>query len=97
MTWKKVIKQAELIPFPPGSGEEESWMFPYDIKERFVESPRGRRGLSSVNAKTEDEHFYDLVLEHGHGINDFEGLNFDEPGIMQKRHNYIHQSISPAE
>lgn len=37
-------KIAELITFPPEPGEEENWMFPYDIKERFVESPRNRRG-----------------------------------------------------
>lgn len=49
MSWKQIIKQSELIPFPPGSGgaEEESWMFPYDINETFVQSPRNRRRVSA--------------------------------------------------
>lgn len=41
-------KYSELVPFPPGEGEEENWMFPYDIKDQFFMSPRNRRRRSKV-------------------------------------------------
>lgn len=63
MSWKKIIKRSELIPFPPGSGTEENWMFPYDIQESFVQSPRNRRRLSSA---------------HSHSPGHFEGMTRDQ-------------------
>lgn len=33
---------SRLIEFPPVPGQEENWMFPYAIQERFVESPKNR-------------------------------------------------------
>lgn len=47
-------KTADLIPFPPGEDGEESWMFPYSIQERFVESPRRTKSSSEVGSLEEE-------------------------------------------
>lgn len=59
MSWKKVIKKAELIPFPPGTDLVDDWSFPTAVEERFVESPRYRR-VADVGQPNED---YSRILQ----------------------------------
>ena len=101
MSWKKIIKKSELIPFPPGSGEEESWMFPYDINETFVQSPRNRRRVSYNNHthsdKIEgDQAWYHLIMDHSVGISRLDKIDFDRIDSAELIHKLLHEpKITP--
>lgn len=90
MSWKKIIKRAELIPFPPGSGIQENWMFPYDIQESFVQSPRNRRRLSHFEGSNIDEHYYHMV-NTGLGVIHLEGIDdLDDFKAVKNKHPERH-------
>lgn len=66
MTWHNIIKQSELVPFPPGVGGESSFLD--DLQETFVQSPKNRNRRFPLAAQPTAR---DLrTLPHIHDTND---------------------------
>lgn len=90
MSWKKIIKNSKLIPFPPGNAPEEPWGFPYAIQETFVHSPRNRRRMSHFEGINIDQHYYHMV-DTGLGVSHLEGIDdLDDLEAVRGRHPKQH-------